>query len=212
MDTNRIVLTINGLKAYPLSQYTNSSYNADWMVNAIESNPNMLLSPMTGFCYSPLICIGKNTDFGTNESAHTDLLLVSPCGFLVAVSAETKPETTAIMNKATSIANALSSLTYDELDDITMDYTYEKRNQACTMIDLMAEAGYLYFHDEADFERIIEHNISISKFLYVVASKEPLTSIKELHCNQPFDIANLSFATYSNTDSPIAVVSMNMLK
>ncbi|MCD8294903.1 MAG: hypothetical protein LUE27_06665 [Clostridia bacterium] len=143
-----------------------------------------------------------------------DLLMMSPYGYIVAISAssfETGCTFAKTYKDCEDYASALKSMSYRELDDIALDYTYNRTSKGCTIVGAMGDAGYLNYEDEALLIRQTELNLRRSRFLYIAIVQD--ADIEKDFCleDEQFGVGFLCVKTYG-TESPFAVASLKIIE
>ncbi len=184
--------------------------DASAILKAIEDNPNLILSEQAGFCYSPLICVGKDIQFEGGPVA--DLILVSPYGFTIVVSAKplrSECTTASITKDAEDMAKVLCTVSCSTLDDISIDYTFAKNSKGCDLIGAMGDAGYLVYEDEPLLANMLNSNLFHSRFMYLLIVKD--TDLQEDFSlvDENFTVGFLCVKTY-NAPNPFAVASLRL--
>ncbi len=181
------------------------------IISMIEENPDLIISEQAGFCYSPMLCIGKNLEFGEGGPV-ADLLMMSPYGYVAVVS--TKPLRTncsmsSITKDAENMAKALRKTSSEQLNDISIDYTYARTSKGADIIGAMGDAGYLVYEDEPLLLQMTEKNLKLSRFMYVAVVKDLLDDFTLV--NENFSVGFLCVKSY-NSSSPFAVASLKVIE
>lgn len=197
------VVGINNNSFIPLSP--SEATSSTTILRIIEENPNTIRA---GFCYSPLLCIGKNIQFDDGPVAN--LILMSPCGFVVVVS--TKPlakcSPADITKDSEAMDSELKHVSFDTLDDICIEYTHHRFSKVNDIIGLMSEAGYLCSEEETTLSRAVNKNLRNSRFLYVAVVRD----VPDFSMDERFDMGFLCVNTYGSDSNSFAVLSLKLLE
>ena len=120
------------------------------------------------------IQIGSNLELIKGESSFTiKEIYVSPSG---QVSFHIAPiQSEASMGALKMFIEELGLWTSRDMDDISLDYSYEKDGQAKFVIDLMCSRGLLTYADTASFRRRVDRCLRSRSFIVHVDGKKAAT-------------------------------------
>jgi hypothetical protein len=181
------------MKAYPFLIDQNSSgqrlqpvdiqkptYTEKWLQDLLRGNPEILPVGEIESVFYPLIPIGR--ELGTGNGP-IDNLFISHRGYLVLV--ETKlwrnPEAKReVVAQAIDYGSALSRWSYDQLDEVTKNYTKEYENSELRLIEWVerncgpVEGGRDFFEDT------VAKNLRLGRLLILIVGDRIRQSLIEM--------------------------------
>lgn len=137
----------NGVHGEPV--FCASSRGTDPLKEITDLNKILAEAPQSP---SPLICVGQWVSAASIGSGKIDIesIFVTQAGHVVVILSR-KPDSEAIP----AIIKEFRSWTYDTLDRIAADYSYNAFQQAFSVCDLLAKHGQIVFSQESGLKERI---------------------------------------------------------
>lgn len=177
-------VTSEGVERLNRLPFSSGSYDERWLQDLIEEHPEILPTGEISVEFSPLVCIGREVEVGSDDTKGCiDNLYVTPSGNIVIVETKlwrNQESRRTVIAQVIDYAKELQKWDAERLNAVAEDYTFKKEGQAFRIIDLLARHGGVTFDDQTTLYDCLNENLKNASFLLLIVGDGIRSNVQQL--------------------------------